>query len=244
MVELNANLLSELKLFVDRAINNGETISSIASKAGKAHTTLRRVLTNEVNKCRLETIRSFIEVVTSDEEQNDFLTKYFPEEYGPRNYISKKIKNYQAVDFFLQNMTAFKLYLLAEKGFSKREAIDICGKSSLNYIEIAIQNEWFKFDQQMIKRNGAELKFRASDLIKAINLGSSYLSCEGIESPNHLTYKQMTISRKNAEKIKLHMIQLFNLLETSEQEKSSSDSVTIFVGLILGTLRNFKSIGE
>lgn len=240
MVDLSHGLVSELQSLVDKAIENGETVNSISTKAHRAHTTLRRILTNEVGYCQLETIRSFIEVLAHPSEQHRILSKYFPEEYGAYQNQIAKIQDFEAVEFFLQNIVTFQIYVASEQGFSRDQIVKVASICADKYINIALEKKWLKEDKglSLIRRNGPELEFRADDSVKAVGLASQFLQLAGITRPGHITYMQQLLTPEQTQLIKNKMTEIFNILEDAQKNNSmlNSNCLPVFVGLVLGAI--------
>lgn len=239
MVELGHELVAELQRLVDRAIENGESVNSISTKANKAHTTLRRILTNEVGYCQLETIRSFIEILAQPSEKHQILFKYFPKEYGKYRIETEKRQDLEAVDFFLQNVVTFQIYVASEQGFTEEQIVKVASICSNKYIEVALEKKWLRKDKNIIKRNGLELEFRADDSVKAVQLATQFLQLAGITKPGHITYMQQLLTPDETQLIKDKMTEIFNILENSQKNNSknySSNCLPVFVGLVLGAI--------
>lgn len=238
---ISDNMLKDFRALVDNAVADGGSIRSIAGRAGRSHTTLSRILSKEVTNSQLETIRSFVDVLTTDSEQNNFLRAHFPLEYGEYDHKIKKHKDKKAVNFFLTDIFSFQVYLLAEKGFSREEVVSKVSILSLKYVEEGLKNNWLCEKNAVISRNGPELKYSAEECVRAIYLASKYVKIAGLTSPYHLTYKQLVANKCMAKKIQDALTHVYNLVEELEQTNETVESgVPIFVGMIMGTLSNIR----
>lgn len=187
---LLAELQAALITFMDKHKNL--SIQSISNKTGISYSTIRRILQNEANDVRDETILSLILIVMQKPERLQFLESYYPSLGALLKESPSMDRDELELDHFKLRFYRFKdphnyilKLALTAHGTTRKDIFRILGERGISALDEMIEDKFLHEDknQRIEHAQQGSLLMNADDILHQIKKDADYFDKSMVGSP-------------------------------------------------------------
>ncbi len=238
-------LLADLQAAVASYLESHKNLSiqSVSNKTGVSYSTIRRILQNEANDVRDETILALILVVMQQPQRLLFLQQYYPA-------LGALLKEAQSGDHASMDHERLRLYrykdphnyilklALTLQGTTRRDIERLLGERGSTALDEMLENRFLIEDKEgrILHPAHGSLIMNADDILHQIKKDADYFDKSLIGSPfARMAHLSASLSPEAYEEL---MQLVTDFLKRSDQLKESQakqGSVPVFVDLMINT---------